>query len=79
MIGRLSVAGSRAGSSAGTMCAVMIESTPASIAASNGGASSCSHCSRVCLISGMPVWLSVSVSPCPGKCFGVAEIRASRS
>lgn len=55
-MGRESVAGSLLGSSAGNwMCAVMIESMPAAIAARNGGASVSSHCARVCVMTGMPV------------------------
>ena len=50
----------------------MIMSMPALMAARNGGASICSHCARVCVMTGMPVWLSVAVSPCPGKCFAEA-------
>ena len=77
-IGLLSVAGSPEGSSAGTTrCPLMIMSAPALIAALNGGASVRSHCSLVCVITGMPVWLSVAVSPWPGKCLGVATIPAS--
>ena len=55
----------------------MIMSAPALMAARNGGASVCSHCGRVCVITGMPVWLSVAVSPWPGKCLGEAMIPAS--
>ena len=78
-IGRLNVAGSPDGSSAGTtMCAVMIDLMPARIAAWNGGRSIRVHSSRVWWISGIPTWLSVSVSPCPGKCFAVETIRPSR-
>lgn len=74
-IGRDSVAGSSAGSRAGTtMCAVMIESMPAAIAARNGGSSSSAHCSRVWVMTGSPVWLSVLVSPWPGKCLAVEAI-----
>ncbi len=36
------------------MCAVMIESMPARIAARNGGASSFSHSARVCVMTGKP-------------------------
>ncbi|GAA2940463.1 hypothetical protein GCM10011428_68920 [Streptomyces violaceus] len=50
----------------------MIESMPAAIAARNGGASSFSHSSRLCVMVGKPVWLSTLVSPCPGKCLAVA-------
>ena len=53
------------------MCAVMIESTPCAMSALNGGRSSCCHCSFVWLMIGTPVWLSVSVSPWPGKCLAV--------
>ena len=58
------------------MCAVMIASTPAVIAARNGGASSRSQVDRECVITGRPVWLSVAVSPCPGKCLAVAATPA---
>lgn len=76
-IGRERVAGSPEGSSAGkTMCAVITASTPASTTARNGGSSSSSHRARVCRITGSPTWLSVSVSPCPGKCFAVAATPA---
>ncbi len=72
-MGRERVAGSPESSRAGTIrWAVMIESMPAAIAARNGGASSFSHCSRLCVMAGKPVWLSTSVSPCPGKCLAVA-------
>ena len=71
MIGLDSVAGSPDGSSAGTeMCAVMIASTPASMAAWNGGASSCSHSSRVWLMTGRPVWLSVGGVAVAGEVLG---------
>lgn len=50
----------------------MMASMPASTAARKGGASSSSHCSRVCVMTGKPVWLSVAVSPCPGKCLAHA-------
>lgn len=76
-IGRERVAGSPEGSSAGkTMCAVITASTPASTTARNGGSSSSSHRARECRITGSPTWLSVSVSPCPGKCFAVAATPA---
>ena len=41
----------------------MIMFVPALIAALNGGASICSHCALLCVMIGMPVWLSVAVSP----------------
>ena len=50
----------------------MIMSMPSAIAALNGGASICSHCSRVCVITGKATWLSVAVSPWPGKCLAEA-------
>ncbi|CAM5727506.1 hypothetical protein SALBM217S_00259 [Streptomyces griseoloalbus] len=46
---------------------------PAAIAARNGGASSSSHCSRVWWIVGRSSWLSVIVSPWPGKCLAVGR------
>ncbi len=77
-IGRESVAGRPESSSAGTtMCAVMIDSTPASIADSNGGRSMLSSSSRVWSITGRPVCESTLVSPWPGKCFEV-EATSSR-
>lgn len=76
-IGRERVAGSLEGSSAGkTMCAVMMASTPASTAARKGGSSNSSQAARVCRITGSPTWLSVSVSPWPGKCLAVAATPA---
>ena len=73
MIGLLSVAGSPESSRAGkARCAVMIMSMPCAMAALNGGASSCSHCSRVCVMIGNATWLSVAVSPWPGKCLALA-------
>ena len=59
------------------MCAVMIESMPALIAALNGGASIVFHSCKVWLIVGSEVWLSSRVSPWPGKCFAVAMMPAS--
>ena len=59
------------------MCAVMIESMPAATAARKGGASMLSHCACVWVMTGKPVWLSVAVSPWPGKCLAVALIPAS--
>ncbi len=59
------------------MCAVMIASMPAAIAARNGGESSSAHCSRVWWMYGRPVWLSVFVSPWPGKCLAVEAIPAT--
>ena len=41
----------------------MIMSAPAPMAALNGGASICCHCALVCVMIGIPVWLSVAVSP----------------
>ena len=74
MIGSDRVAGSPDESSDGTvMCAVMIAGTPASIAAWNGGRSSCSHSWRVWSMFGRPVWLSWSVSPWPGKCLAAPD------
>ncbi len=46
------------------------------MAARNGGASMRSHWSRVWLMIGTPKWLSVAVSPWPGKCFAVAATLA---
>lgn len=54
------------------MWAVMIEPMPALTAARKGTASSASHTSRLCVMTGNPKWLSTAVSPCPGKCFAVA-------
>ena len=55
MIGLDRVAGSPDGSRAGTwMCAVMIVSIPASIAAWNGGLSIVSHSSLVWVMTGKP-------------------------
>ena len=62
------------GESAGTaMCAVITESTPASIAALNGTSSTWSRRSRSAVMVGMFMWLSTAVSPCPGKCFTVVS------
>jgi len=44
------------------MCAVIIVSVPASIAAANGGRSSCSHCWRLWWMTGMAVGLGVAVA-----------------
>ena len=69
MIGLLSVAGLPESSSAGNdRCAVMIMSICSLIAALKGGASIDSHCSRVWVMIGKATWLSVAVSPWPGKC-----------
>ena len=38
------------------------------MAALNGGASICSHWARVWVMTGNATWLSVAVSPWPGKC-----------
>jgi hypothetical protein len=54
----------------------MTMSAPAAMPARNGGASVSSHCARVWKIQGTPLWLSVTVSPWPGKCFRVAETPA---
>ena len=55
----------------------MIMSMPLAIAALKGGASSCSHCSREWVITGKATWLSVAVSPWPGKCLAAEEMPAS--
>ena len=69
-----SVEGIPGGESAGTaMCAVITESTPAAMAALNGTSSTLSRRSRSTVIVGMFMWLSTAVSPCPGKCFTVAN------
>ncbi len=79
-MGRERVAGSPLGSKAGkTMCAVMTESTPAAIAALNGGASSRSHSAFEWVMTGRSTWLSVPVSPWPGKCLTVAATPAARN
>src|SRR5215207_4701679 len=59
-----------------TTWAVITMAAPAAIPARNGGASICPDCSRVWKIQGTPVWLSVTVSPWPGKCFSVDETPA---
>ena len=59
------------------MCAVMIASMPWRMSAWNGGRSIRRHSSRVWLMIGIPVWLSVSVSPWPGKCLAVAATLAA--
>ena len=46
----------------------MIMSICSLIAALKGGASMVSHCSRVWVMIGKAPWLSVAVSPWPGKC-----------
>ncbi len=68
---RLSVAGSS--SIAGTrMCAVMIDWTPASIAARKGTSSRARSVSRSTSIVGSSRCESARVDPCPGKCFAHA-------
>jgi hypothetical protein len=62
------------------MCAVMIESTPASIAAWNGGMSVARHSASERPMFGRPVWLSVAASPWPGKCLAEEDtVRLGRS
>lgn len=79
MIGLLSVAGLPESSSAGNdRWAVMIMSICSLIAALKGGASMASHCSRVWVMIGNATWLSVAVSPWPGKCLADEATPPSR-
>ena len=75
-IGRLSVAGSPSvGSSAGRrMWVDMTASIPAAITALNGTSSTASRRDRGCSITARSRWVSVAVSPWPGKCFAVESI-----
>ena len=57
-----------AGSSCTRMCAVMIDCTPAAIAARNGS----SPASRSPTSTGSSRWESCAVEPCPGQCFAQA-------
>ena len=50
------------------MWPIMIEGTPASIAARKGTNSQVSSWSRVRVLVALPVWESPIVSPWPGKC-----------
>jgi hypothetical protein len=61
------------------MCAVMMEATPASIAALNGTNSTRSSRSGGCSTIGSSWCESVAVSPCPGKCFPQAAIPSACS
>ena len=47
---------------------------PLLIASANGTSSVFLICSYVFSTEGVPIWLSVPVSPCPGKCLYVAMI-----
>ena len=75
-MGRLSVAGSPSvGSSAGRrMCVDMTASIPAAIVASKGTSSTASRRERGCSITARSRWVSVAVSPWPGKCLAVESI-----
>ena len=73
-ISRESVAGTPAGSSAGkATCAVMIDATPASIAARNGTRSVWNSVSWSVSTVGSASCESTVVRPCPGKCFAQAS------
>ena len=75
---RESVAGSPEGSSLGmATCAVMIASTPRSIAARNGGASTRRHRALEYVMTGRSWWLSTLVPPCPGKCLATEATPAA--
>ena len=68
------VAGVFTWSKAGTdMCAVMMASAPCWIAARKGTSSKDSIRSFVSASFASYMWLSSEVSPCPGKCLGVAK------
>ena len=75
-IGRLSVAGRPSvGSSAGSrMCEDITASMPAAIAARNGTSSTASSRARECSTTARSRWVSVAVSPWPGKCLAVASM-----
>ncbi len=73
------VAGAPDGSIAGTAtCASMTESTPASTARRKGGSSTASSRSRSTSIVGSETWLSIAVSPWPGKCLAVDSMPPPR-
>ena len=75
-----SVAGRSGGASAGTAtCAVMMESTPASIAARKGTSSTRSSLSRSAVITARLMCVSVDVSPWPGKCFAEVSTKSRLS
>jgi len=72
-IGSDRLAGAPDGSSDGaTMCAAMISSVPAAIAARNGGRSLRSKSARVSSVTAMPLSVLILVLPRPGKCLAVA-------
>ena len=75
-IGRLSVAGRPSvGSSAGRrMWLDMTASMPAPITARNGTSSTASRRERGCSITARSRWVSVAVSPWPGKCLAVPSM-----
>ena len=52
----------------------MTASMPASIAALNGTSSTASRRERGCSITARSRWVSVAVSPWPGKCLAVASM-----
>ena len=62
-----------------TMCEVITEAAPARSAAANGTSSRASRTSSGASIVGSERWLSVAVSPCPGKCLRQAATPADCS
>ena len=73
------VAGTLASSAANTTCAVISIGRPAAAAAANGASSTASSRARSCSMRGSARWLSVTVSPWPGKCLPQASMPAAAS
>ena len=68
------MAGTRVGSRAGAeMCPVITQSTPASTRLRKGSSSTAFKRSRAPSTVATSRWLSVAVSPCPGKCLAVVS------
>ena len=65
----LRVAGRSGSSAVTTMWEVITETAPPSRAAANGTSSRAASTSASTSTTGSARWLSVAVSPCPGKCF----------
>ena len=69
----LSVAGRSGSSAVTTMCEVITDAAPAAIAAGTAPARRRVSTSCRASIVGSARWLSVSVSPCPGKCLSAGR------